>query len=87
MSGSVSLINGHIDNHHIDLWVEGYQCTGGSNTASYLGTYKADSIREAVQQWVAENPKERERYVDISRLTYWGCKFYNNECHARRSFG
>lgn len=28
MSGSVSLINGHIDNHHIDLWVEGYQCTG-----------------------------------------------------------
>lgn len=87
MSDSVSLINGHIDNHNIDLWVEGYQCTGGSNTASYLGTYKADSLREAVQQWVAENPKERERYVDISRLTYWGCKFYNNECHARRSFG
>lgn len=87
MSNSVSLIDGHIDTHHIDLWLEGYQCMEGSSTAVCLGTYDAGNLRDAVQQWVNEEPNERKQYVDLLRLTYWGCRFFDNEADARKTFG
>lgn len=87
MSDSVSLIDGHIDTHNIDLWLEGYQCVECSSTAVFLGTYKAGNLRDAVSQWVNEEPNERKEYVDMLKLTYWGCKFYDNELDARRNFG
>lgn len=87
MSG-VSLIDGHIDNlRDIDLWIGLPIYTGdNSNAALYLGTYKARNLPDAVQQWVAENPQKRECYVDILHLTYWHCKFYDNEADARQYF-
>ena len=30
-----------------NLWIEGYACTGNSSTASFLGTYEADSFENA----------------------------------------
>lgn len=59
------------------LWVEGYAATGEHGAARFLGTYEADTFSEAVQKWNAEKN---------SKNTY-GCRIFDNERSARRSFG
>ena len=70
----------------ISLWIEGYAVTGNSQTAQCLGFYKVSTLKEAVMEWLKENPQE-EKYVNIERLRYWGCRFFDNETEARKSFG
>lgn len=70
----------------IDLWVEGFRVVEAEAKASYLGTYQAKTLKEAVIQWLNENPKEK-KYVDLDNLTHWGCSFYDNEYDARKTFG
>ncbi|MBR2388239.1 MAG: hypothetical protein IKB02_05670 [Clostridia bacterium] len=72
--------------NEIGLWIEGYAATGESSTAKFLGFYKASTLKEAVTEWLKENPQE-EKYVNMERLSYWGCRFFDNETEARKSFG
>jgi len=71
----------------ITLWLEGFIATGQSCGATFCGTYEANSLIDAIRQWVSENPDERTKYINYERLTYWGCKFYDNEHKARRVYG
>lgn len=70
----------------INLWMEGYSATGEHGTAQYCGFYKVNTLKEAVEQWVNES-LDRVKYTNIDHLTYWGCRFYDNEPDARKSFG
>ena len=70
-----------------NLWIEGYACTGNSSTASFLGTYEADNFENACDKW-ADTIKEKEYYQrNGSIASYWGCRIYDNEADARKSFG
>ena len=68
------------------LWMEGYGATGDSGTAQCLGTYEGDTFADAVQAWVDEEP-DRAQYFKREGLTYWCCRFFDNEADARKSFG
>ena len=70
----------------ITLWMEGFTVMEGSAGAEYCGTYEAETLKDAVKQWVDEKP-ERKGLTDFNRLTYWGCRFFDNESAARASFG
>lgn len=70
----------------ITLWMEGFQVMEGSAQAEYCGTYQAKTLREAVEMWIAEDTRRRG-LVDLERLTYWSCRFFDNEADARKSFG
>lgn len=69
------------------LWSEGYAATGSSSTADFLGNFEADSFAEACDKWAKtlEQPEYYKRNGD--NAYYWGCRIFDNEADARRSFG
>ena len=70
------------------LWTEGYQATGSKACATYYGEFEAKTFRDAVIKFKATVESEQTREtIDTERLTFWGCKFFDNEEDARKSFG
>lgn len=73
------------------LWVEGYAATGDHGEAMFLGTYGADTFDDAVQKWNTEK-NAKNNYGELKQhndgtWTVWGCRIFDNERSARRSFG
>ena len=64
------------------VWQEGYCITGGSSPATYCGSAMAESFQAACDKVLKHNtlynPKSR---------SVWGCRLFDNEGDARRSFG
>lgn len=68
-----------------NLWMEGFAATGQSASASYLGSFKANTFEEACRKWGLQD--NNAAYFNFENLTYWGCSLFDNEQDARRSFG
>ncbi len=70
------------------LWTEGYQATGESSGAQYHGEWEGETFRDAV---IAFRDSLTDKYsrdcINIERLTFWGCEFFDNKNDARKSFG
>lgn len=74
-----------------DIWLEGYAATGESGQAHRVAQgIKAASLTDVVAQHVKGLP-EHERKLWVCRengtWTSWGCRAYDNEEQARRTFG
>ncbi len=71
-----------------DVWIEGFVVNGSREPAKYLGQTEALSFRDA-----AEHVLQRCGFIinppifDRQRLTYYGCRLFDNEADARASFG
>lgn len=70
-----------------EVWIEGYAATGGSGTASFEGVYKGETFKNAVESMMKDKQWNIEGYYNPERLTYWACRFFDNETDARKSFG
>ena len=68
-----------------EIWSEGYACTGQSDGAMLHGKIKANSFKEACIKFFTSG--EDKEYFDPDQMTYWGCKLFDNEKDARKSFG
>lgn len=68
------------------VWVEGYMATGESGKAFVYATSTGRTFKEACDN-LAENNPTFSGYYNPGRLTYWGCRLYDNEMQARASFG
>jgi len=67
------------------VWMEGFMITGMEGEparAHLLGEYEADSFKEACIKACGKSSSFNEE-----RLTEWGCKLYDNERDARKTFG
>lgn len=73
-------------NRHYEVWMEGYQATGESATASFLGETEASSFKKACKNVISEYPDLIE-YYDNKDNTVWGCRLFDNEGDAREAFG
>ncbi len=72
----------------IDLWTEGYSCTGNQSGAIYHGKFEADNLADAVKQFKDTVTDEYSKScIDTEKLTFWACRFFDNEADARKSFG
>lgn len=67
-----------------DIWVEGYEATGQSSPAQYIGSAEGVTFEEAVRAWYEKHPSSS---FDPQMLTLWGCRHFPTEEEARRSFG
>lgn len=67
------------------IWIEGFQATGESGKAQQIGTIEAKSFQEACDK-LGRTPTWREHY-DPKARAMWGCRMFDNEADARRSFG
>lgn len=69
-----------------EIWAEGYVVTGNIGHAQLVGTARGRTFQEACENYAAGHP-EFAKYFDAERLTHWGCRLFNNEADARRTFG
>ena len=67
------------------IWMEGFHIMEGKATAEHLGDYEADSFLDACQLAADEHPGYGE--YDAERNCIWGCRLFDNEIDARKSFG
>lgn len=69
-----------------EIWAEGYAVTGGCSGATLLGRELGDNFKDACRR-LAKKDAEFDYYFDEQRMTYWGCKLFDNEIDARQRFG
>ena len=74
----------------IQVWMEGFIIQGNSGGASLVGTYEASDFDDAVKQY-NEDYKVDAHHLPADKRgdhwSIWGCRLYDNEADARRSFG
>lgn len=71
-----------------NVWTEGYATTGESGDASFHGTFGGETFKDAV---IAFKNSLTDKYsiscIDVEGMSFWGCRFFDNEGDARKSFG
>jgi hypothetical protein len=73
----------------IEIWSEGYLATGmeGIPAPAHLhGVIEAENLREACEK-LAEADEGFKGYFNAKNMSYWGCRLFDNEADARKSFG
>lgn len=72
----------------IDLWTEGYHVQEGLCPARFCGTFECDTLKEAIIMYkeTLTDPYSIS-CIDVEDESFWGCKFFDNEADARKSFG
>lgn len=68
-----------------EIWAEGYACTGQHSRAQLLAEIKASTFIDAVNKY----NKTAELKIESTEngLRHWGCRVFDNEADARKSFG
>lgn len=71
------------------VWMEGYQASGDSASASYLGSANAPTFLEAARLvWFTRHPDTKTapgEYQERNGVpSYWGCQMFDNEAEARK---
>ena len=69
-----------------EIWSEGFAATGQSGPATFHGYSWGKDFSDAVNRFADRNEKFARDYR-VGELTYWGCRLFDNESDARRSFG
>ena len=74
------------------IWSEGFRATGESQGAFFHGVSEGENFKDAVLKFVKNNPDFAEYFDsdtrdDIEYFYYWGCRLFDNEQDARKSFG
>lgn len=70
-----------------EVWSEGYAATGESAPARFHGKFKGVTFKDAVESYINTLSPDSRKSFNGERLTYWGCRFFDNEQDARKSFG
>ena len=68
-----------------DIWAEGYGASGQGGTACHFGRAYGKDFKEACITFFSV--ASRPGWFDPERMTHWGCRLFDNEIDARRSFG
>lgn len=71
-----------------EIWTEGYIATKEKHKAMFHGKFKGNTFKDAVIAWKKTlTDKDSIKCVDLDGMTFWGCKFFDNETDARKNFG
>lgn len=73
-----------------EIWMEGYVATKESDTAQYVGSIEAESFKEACIKFSKTEEgieKQWDEFFNPINISFWGCRLYDNEKDARKSFG
>jgi hypothetical protein len=73
------------------IWAEGYECTGQSSKANFMGEQEADSFQEACDKFFMDKSKPQyethAKCYELDTLSYWGCSLFDNKADASKAFG
>lgn len=68
------------------VWLEGFSATGQNGTAQFLGEQVGLNFRDAVVKILIGQGWNMALFDPI-KISYWGCRFFDNEKDARKNFG
>lgn len=72
---------------NFEVWIEGYSVQGNIGKAQFFGEFEGETFKDAVLKYYSTLSEEDRVLVDLETLTFWGCRFFDNEKDARKSFG
>lgn len=74
-----------------EIWMEGYLVSGTEGVpakAQRIGSVKASTFRQACDKLCSpEEWQSQFGNYNANCLTVWGCRLFDNEADARKSFG
>lgn len=70
-----------------DIWSEGYVISGNESQADFFGTFPGDTFNDAVMAFKHSTSGRDADLINVEKMTYWGCRLFDNEIDARKSFG
>lgn len=71
-----------------EIWSEGFADSRQICNAAYLGCAEGETFREACINFMETDKKHKQlRYFNKDTMTFWGCRLFDNEVDARKSFG
>lgn len=75
-----------------DIWVEGFKVQERSGKAQCLAKdVEGNSLSDAVKTWYSNIPDAEAKYgklrIEENDISLWGCRVFDNEIEARKSFG
>lgn len=68
------------------IWCEGFRASGEIATATFWGVSQGEDFHDACKRFVETNASYSQNY-DSEGNSYWGCRLFDNEQDARKSFG
>ena len=70
------------------IWREGWDTypEHEHSDAELMGTVEAETLQEACTI-LAATDKDFAKYFDPIKMTYWGCRLFDNEVDARKFTG
>ena len=74
----------------IEIWEEGFACTGQSEKAKLIGVYEANDFNDAVKAHIEAHPELKVNQLydyDGKYHSIWACRLFDNETDARKEFG
>lgn len=77
---------------YYQIWAEGYLVSGMEGKpikAQFLGEFMATSFIDAVEKYKEAICIPDRKLISItdSGASFWGCRLFDNEADARKSFG
>lgn len=73
-----------------EIWMEGYAMNGQMSVASFIGKAKGETFNDACRNFKYEKGEKLnldKHYEHQKHLSIWGCRLFDNEADARKSFG
>jgi hypothetical protein len=71
-----------------EIWRTGFSITGNSEPACFIGFSYGDTFEEACKNYQDEiTGKKLDLDAHYPFPAIWGCRLYDNEADARKSFG
>ena len=68
-----------------NIWMEGFRIMGERAEAEFLGAYEGESFLDACKKAADDHPGYGG--YNPEHNTIWGCRLFDNEKDARKSFG
>ncbi len=69
-----------------EIWCEGYECNVDSSAAVHFGHAFGINFKIACLRFAESDPNFRQ-YFRPKTMSWWGCRLFDNEEEARKSFG
>ena len=70
-----------------EVWSEGYRMNCEEGHACLEGTYEANSFQEACDIMAHDKGYDKSGLYNKEHRSVWGCRLFDNEEDARKSFG
>lgn len=78
---------GTLVEREFDIWVEGYAATGQQAPARFLGKARGYNFRSACIAYHSSLHEHERKDWNPTCTAIWGCRLFDNEAAARKSFG